>query len=618
MGKGGQGKGCPTINTAERALLDGYRMGVAQGNKRTPQTDWGGGKGGSKGGGKNGGGGKAAGNAAAGAAKEDRTCQRQGCRAAVQKQATWGGGIQCHCCGLSLTATVPVQQLVGWAWDKRLKTEADNAQVKAGGAAAQPKPAVAAAGSAPKAAPSTEDLLALRTERLALLKTAATTGKVEPPPPPTALQEVAKVFQEEKTQMEKVKLDKDLIDQTATFEQVGAVLESLQEELLPSKRSGLSPKEVLDSLLSKSSELKSDRGKAQAQEALCTTQACLTTMRAAGTSEADEIMVLMLVREKKQLSELSKLTDKAPSHDMRKETLSSIRQNFVKQLQAQTDHRSTGAAKAEERATARHKQASAILAAAQALMQATADTKTLLCREHSQRAAAKKEQGVQVLALINAKIEELDQQEMIGMVDGDEEENTATEDDRDAAVRLTTLLQAQLHQLQQEAQRTVAGMAGQGAAPPTPGAAPAQPAAQGAAAPATPAAAVVAVQHRFLDCTAAVEREQLPRPLPDTGTVTEETKEIVTAVHEFYSARPFTVIPPTSAQDLGADVETLYAMIGEQVWKAFFGDMMPDAQEALPSQLHAVIAYQTRKAASSIKGLGKGKKGKQADGQVQY
>ena len=136
-------------------------------------------------------------------------------------------------------------------------------------------------------------------------------------------------------------------------------------------------------------------------------------------------------------------------------------------------------------------------------------------------------------------------------------------------------------------------------------------------------------QHKFLDRTAAVERDQLPKPLPDTGVVTDETKDMVTAMHAFYSERLLIAIPPTSPLDLGTDLETIHTIVGEHVWTTFYGGAAPEQQDAIPTQMHSVIAYQARLAMSSItagamgdkgdKGAGKGKKGsKLTDNHVYY
>ena len=133
MGWGTAEKGCPTTNAAERALLEGFRMGVITAQEGSTHGK-GAGKAASKGTGK----GSAAGKASGARKIEDRTCQREGARAAVQQQATWGGGRACHCCGLSLTATLPVEQLVGWAFQRRLDAKASaltKSKARADGAA---------------------------------------------------------------------------------------------------------------------------------------------------------------------------------------------------------------------------------------------------------------------------------------------------------------------------------------------------------------------------------------------------------------------------------------------------------------------------------------------------
>ena len=55
-------------------------------------------------------------------------------------------------------------------------------------------------------------------------------------------------------------------------------------------------------------------------------------------------------------------------------------------------------------------------------------------------------------------------------------------------------------------------------------------------------------------------------------------------------------------------MEFVYGIVGENVWRAFFADETVQAQNALPTQLHAVIAHQARLAMNRImKGKGKAK-----------
>ena len=159
MGWSKAGKGSPSTNAAERALLEGYRMGLNSGKKadgNKGKTGWATSKGTGKGG---------ATGKGPGAKPECRTCQREGCRAATNKQATWGGGTACHCCGLSLTATLPVEQLLGWAFQLRMDARAGATPPKT----AQKAPA-ATGRAAPNVQPSTEQLAATRVERLSALK----------------------------------------------------------------------------------------------------------------------------------------------------------------------------------------------------------------------------------------------------------------------------------------------------------------------------------------------------------------------------------------------------------------------------------------------------------------
>ena len=105
-----------------------------------------------------------------------RLCPWADCRAAVNKQATWGGGPGCHCCKRSFAKTPPVEQLVEWAYKEMLdKKQKDGGGGKdaakgAPGKGAQGKggPAPAATGKGgrdgkgtPPVAPQAEELAAL-------------------------------------------------------------------------------------------------------------------------------------------------------------------------------------------------------------------------------------------------------------------------------------------------------------------------------------------------------------------------------------------------------------------------------------------------------------------------
>ena len=209
---------------------------------------------------------------------------------------------------------------------------------------------------------------------------------------------------------------------------------SIQAELLPSTRALVSPQEVVTSLLQKPTDYKTDLGKSHAEAALQTTTSVIATMRSGGADDKDELLLLMVARERKQLLEVTRLTDKAPSQEMRRETLSSIRQNFVKQLQSQADGRASGAAKAAERAAERRQQASERLAAAQLMMGSVELTKYQLDNAHTQRGEHKRMQRVEVLELFDEKLTELEAEDVDFLgAEGEEDDpvRNETETDRD-------------------------------------------------------------------------------------------------------------------------------------------------------------------------------------------
>ena len=62
---------------------------------------------------------------------------------------------------------------------------------------------------------------------------------------------------------------------------------------------------------------------------------------------------------------------------------------------------------------------------------------------------------------------------------------------------------------------------------------------------------------------------------------------------------------------MGAEAELVYSMLGEGIWTSLFGNQKMEVSDALPTQVHTVLAYQARLAAGRLmkgaKGEGKGK-----------
>ena len=555
---------------SERALLEGYRMGLHAS---------GAGKGGDREGGKGGGkGGKGANvKPAATGDKLDRTCQREGCRAAERQQPTWGGAFSCHCCGLSLRATLPVEQLCDAAYQKRLEVQRaaqKDAAAKGTGSTPAAKPTAAPRAKGTPATATKEELAAKRTERLAELKEAKEVVKETP------TQEVARVFLSEKPSQVKLKIKEETIQEVAALDQrAKVVLDSIMAEALPSDRPLLAPPEVVKSLLAKSTEYKTDAGKGQAEAALSTTQACLATMRSGGSSDGDELLLLMEAREKKQLLELARLTDKAPSQDMRKETLSSIRQNYVKQLQAQADHRANGASKAAERADTREKLAAQILAAAQKLNEEVMEAKQQLMFVHAQRAELKKTQGEKILELIDEKLDELTSEDVL-FEDAEEDQPaaTATETERDESRRLSSLLEKQLNQLKAAATAAETMAAQQPAVP-------------------TPTAAAEPWGDLHMDFPAE------PSQLPSMENAPADLKEAAARVNALLQVVPWGCpLPAVQFEHLQILPAAIHTLVGDVIWKTCWGDrhMAITPQHAVPYKLLNIIKSVVEKMAPAV------------------
>ena len=575
MGKGGTGKGCPTINNNERALLEGYRMGL-QAHSGGTQSSKSNGKSGGKGSGQAKSGGKGSGQAG----KVDRTCRRVGCRAAEKQQATFGGAANCFVCGLSLAASLPVEQLCSWAWQQRLeeKKAAPKGADTTGAAADSKNKATPKAAAKPSAKPaqlSDAQLAALRAERLAELKAAAADPAAAPATP---LQEVAKVFVETAPVNKTFVVEKDDAENFQGLDsQAQQLLTSLQAELWPSEMPLKGPQEVIDGLLARSSAVQKDQGRAVAENALQTTRATITTMRSGGAQEDDELLLLLVAREVKQAADSKRRDDKAPSKELRLATMNNMRAEFAKTTRAQKDGRIAGSAKAAERAAARVEVAKKMLEAATRMHLLAQQASQELHQTHTQRSEHKDEQGDAVLALFEEKIADIEAEDVV-FLDADNEmpEETATETERDEALRLASLIQKQLVQLQQAtaAQQPAAGTT----AAPAGQAAPAEAAATGTVTP--------TVAQLWHDLTLDFVAE--PSQLPTHDDIGAELKTAATKLHTLLQVVPWGSSLP-SVQFMHLDLQPchLHGLVGDAIWLACWGDRQAGitSQHAVPYKL---------------------------------
>ena len=496
--------------------------------------------------------GKAAGktNEKAGAAAvvAPRTCTWDDCRAARSKATTWGTGTCCFACKRSLTARPPLENMVGWAFEALIaeeKSKAPKGKGKGKGkAAGKGSPATADA-----------DTAELRKKRLAELKDAkCDVGVPATPKAVTPVQELAKVFNDTQETQKKLEVDSELDKAMSLVEEKAKkVINSLRGETLPSTALLKPPEEIVENLVTKSASFKTDQGVAQAETALQTTREVLVTMRNGGTEESDELLRLMVAREKKQAAALKELTGKAPSHQTKQSSMAAIIADFTKALTSQADARSNGATKAQERAEERATLVEEVMEIAMRLKQAAEEAKLELDTAHAQRASQKELHGDKVLELLNGKLKVLQDEEndleFEEFQDFLEEDDpaTKTENERDEALRLTELLKLQLAQLQKAAE--------------APAAAPAQepPPQQLATDPAL----------QDLNCHCEVLEADLP---PLDGQPSAEQVNWLASVWHFFAAAPFGQAPSVTFGGLGLPPHFAHSLVGNKAWQGYWGD----------------------------------------------
>ena len=371
-----------------------------------------------KGGDKGKGNGKGALGGANGGAPKLKLCMWDTCIAAKKKQATWGGGPNCYCCKKQLSQPPPIERLVEWAYLEKFaaKKSKGDGKGKTGAGSTKGK------GKGPKAdlAATEEQLKELRTVRLEGLKAGVPPGGAAAAV--TAVQEVAKVFDENKTALPwgeplpaiPLKLEAELVEQvgklTSTANQV---VSSLQGEHYPSKKPLLSAKDTLAKLVQGVASCASVQTREAAERALAATSVAVTALMANGTPPADADLLQLVKRQERQKKEVERLIDKAPTVNLRRLALVEARDTYQKGLQAESDFAEKGRLKALQRAHDRlalvqtlgevvaklHEEAESQCAELQKLHGARTDLKTVL--------------GQEVLDLIDLKIDALEEQMVV-------------------------------------------------------------------------------------------------------------------------------------------------------------------------------------------------------------
>ena len=526
-------------------------------------------------------------------------CPWADCTAAQKQQATVGGGANCHCCRRAFSQAPPLEKLVEWAYKLKLQAP-PTTSLKAGkdGRGAQQEKGKgngkgkagkgADKQAAPAAAQADDDLKALRAARLAELKTA----KDAQAAPPTVLQEVAKVFDVEDNSAQRTLqlLEALVTDVAGASAQAKKVVDSVHAEILPSQKELPTPDITLAQLLQSVKSCASVATKEAAERALSATSQAVVALQACGTSDTDADLLMLLKRQVRQRGEVTRLTDKAPTFELRRLALAEARVAYEKQLQAEQDFTARGKQKAKARIQEREQILHDVAEVIDALKRANAAAGLQLQEEHDVRAAKKNTLGIQVLNLIDEKIDNLEDEDMNNeeAEDATKEEATVTEVERERLrSQLRTLQQATAAEKDAGTELAISGWCQQAQSDElakalaeveqlkatlevyetlaAPGGAADAPAAQAAS-----ASSIAAPGREDLWLEFAADTAQVPLW---QGAPTDDQKSSVLTLAALFSAMPWgSPMPATTFDLLHTPPCFVHGMVGDEIWQTCWGD----------------------------------------------
>ena len=296
--------------------------------------------------------------------------------------------------------------------------------------------------------PTTEQLAELRKLRLEGLKA----GAAAPQQAPTPLQEVAKVFVEDKTagSVKRYQLEVELTKETEELGALAAkVVTSLKAEVLPGAEAAPKAEKVVDELVGKLEPFARDQGRQQAELALTSTKASITALQTGNTPEDDEVMILLRARQLRQEGALEKLEKKTPSVARRRNALVTARQDFVDAQSERADVVARGTGNSIERACERAETLQKLEQTVERLKEAADQAVLELTKQRDLKENGWRDHAKAVVDLIDQKIVELDEGTITLDSDTEEEVATTTERERDESISVAAKLKQQIAQLQE-------------------------------------------------------------------------------------------------------------------------------------------------------------------------
>jgi len=260
-----------------------------------------------------------------------------------------------------------------------------------------------------------------------------------------------------------VELDQQMVeDATLLTTHAKEVVDSMHGEHYPSKKALPTAEDTLSTLLQSVESCASLESKETAEKSLKATEQAITCLQGANTPLDDPVLVVLLKRKDQQQKDVTRLTDKAPSDKLRQQALIEAKSRYMKGLQAEEDFCEKGRLKAVNRARVRSRDLTRLSKLIACLEATTTAEAAALEEQHAARTSLKADLGIEVQALLDERIQQLDDKMSVELGSDEEfedslETSTETENLLAAATlqvaKQMALSSTELERLQKETYR---------------------------------------------------------------------------------------------------------------------------------------------------------------------
>ena len=548
-------------------------------------------------------------------ATKKKWCIWKGCEAALAGKPTMGDKLDCHSCGRHFSQEPPLEQVIQWAYDAKLKaaTQGGDLQTKGGGKgnakgkdtakgksagkgkAVDPPPQQQQQQQAGTAADT--ELRARRLEEFKAAK-AGHPPQGHPPQPAQSLlqgQAALAVARQvvlpppEPPQAESKWLAMTLDANTSQImvdlqEALESVAKSVSLDLAPtSYQPSLTPQEELDKLTAATKSCATAADKARLEDEIAQTKAMLAM------SGPQSVMDMLTTTLKSQEAELEKLSKKAHGNAMQKASLEEAKAALVKEREARAERAIGGKAKTDERKRERLRLLKQVVDAVEAVKSGVRDHENEYLALHTRRQTAREAHDKDVDRLLDELIAERKadaEAEKLAAANGApqtlssamEVSPPAKQDALAAALEEIEKHKELITQLQAGIANSAPATASQATA-----SAAATEAGKAKETAAAEAAKQVAAANQLKVATGGdndpmidLFREMTPdvNELPDpNGPMLGPDKKQVDTLSAFFSAMPWgSSLPALTFHVLGAHPSIVHGLIGDKMWQETWGE----------------------------------------------